>query len=110
MGEDRLEDRVEDQAEVAEIVLKILGRARRPLPAAQLAAKLHLPMPRLLGLLKGLINSGVVVALHSASRVGYALRFNGEQASDATGTEAEQGSSATRSNSASLDNTRKRLF
>lgn len=97
-----------DPMQEAERLLEILSRSRRPLPAAQLAVKVGLPMPLLLEHLDALLGRGQVVALRSASRVGYGLRQASDAATASTATDSDR--STSRVEPAGLDNTRKRLF
>lgn len=104
------EDNVQDPMKVAEDLLELLSRNSRPLPAAQLAANLGLPMPLLLKHLSQLLGSGEVVALRTASRVGYGLRLASDAPPASAPTSTESGRRVARTEPAGLDNTRKRLF
>lgn len=106
MGENRVHDPIAPTA----ALLELLSRSGRPLPAALLAAKLELPVPLLLELLTELLGSDQVVALRTASRVGYGLRQASDTSPASGATGAEPGRRASRTEPAGLDNTRKRLF
>lgn len=105
------DDNVPGPLSESNTLLRLISRSSSPQPAAKLATKLGLSMPRLLKQLHRHLRSGEVVSLRSGSRVVYALHPNGQPSGDqTTETTAPTKRAENRFEPAGLDNTRKRLF